>query len=108
ENARDDLFVRPDVGHDGFHVVGREPVDDRAVTFTTREAQHALAQRGDEDRWLLGNRNAEAKPAHAKRLVFLIDLLTGQRRAQKANGVAYALIRLVERHTVPSFDDDIG
>ena len=52
----DDLLAGADVRRDGLHVVGREPVDDRAVAFAAREPQHSLAQRGDEDRRLFGNR----------------------------------------------------
>ncbi len=47
------------VGHDLRHVVGRQPVDDGAVALPAGQAQHALAQRGDEDaRLLLGHEAA--------------------------------------------------
>jgi hypothetical protein len=78
EDARDDLFLGADVRHDRFHVVGRQPVDDRAVALAPGQAQHSLAQRGDEDRRLLGNRDPETKAAHAERLVLLVDFLAGQ------------------------------
>ena len=43
-------------GRDRRHVVGRQPVDDGAVALTAGESQHALAQRGDQDRHgLLGH-----------------------------------------------------
>ena len=96
-----------DMRRDGLHVVGREPVDDRAVALASREAQHAFAQRGDEDRRLLGDLDAEAEPAHAEGLVLLVDLLAGQRGAQEPDRVAHALIRLVELEPVPTFDDDV-
>ena len=53
EEPGDDLLALADVRHDGAHVVGREPVDDRAVAFAPGEPQHARTQRGDEDRRLL-------------------------------------------------------
>ena len=43
EDAGGDLLAGADVGHDGLDVVGREPVDDCAVAFASRESQHALA-----------------------------------------------------------------
>ena len=86
----------PDVRHDGLHVVGRQPVDDRAVAFAAREPQHALAQRGDEDRRLFGNGDAEPEAVDGERLVVLGDLLTGERGAQETDRVAHALVRLVE------------
>ena len=48
-----------DVGHLA-HVVGRQPVDDRPVGLAAGEAQHALAQGGDEDRRLLLGPDARA------------------------------------------------
>ena len=63
----DDLLVGAaggvvhDLGH-RRHVVGRQPVDDRAVGLAAGEPQHALAQRGDEDRRRLLGTHAEAEP----------------------------------------------
>ena len=45
------------------HVVGRQPVDDGAVALAAGEPQHALAQRGHQDRHrLLGGTTPSLKP----------------------------------------------
>ena len=95
-------------GHRG-HVVGREPVDDGAVALPAGEAQHALAQRGDQDRRrLLGHGTGPSrKPVDRERVVGLGDLLAGEGRPQEADDVADPLVGLVERDAVPALDDDV-
>src|SRR5439155_10323413 len=63
---------------------------------------------GYQDRRLLRNGDAEPEAADAERLVLLVDLLARQGGPQEPDRVAHALVRLVERQTVPAFDDDVG
>ena len=71
------------------------------------QAQHPLAQRGDEDGRLLGNGDPEPEAAHRERLVCLVTFSPVERGAQEPDRVADTLVRLVELHAVPPLDDHV-
>ena len=74
EDPAHDLLVGPVGVHDRRHlghVVGRQPVDDRAVALAAGQAQHARAQRGDQDRRHDLGPHAEPEALHRERVVGL-------------------------------------
>ena len=100
------------LAHDAATVgtsVGRQPVDDRAVGLAAGQAQHALAQRGDEDRRRLLGADAEAEALHLERVVAAARPSPRVSAvAQEAHHVADLLVRLDERHAVPALDDHVA
>ena len=97
-----------DDADDAPHVLRRQPVDDRPVGLAPGEPQHALAQRGDEDRRRVLGSHTEAEAADLERVVGRRHLLPRQRVAEEAHDVADLLVRLDERHAVPPLDDDVA
>ena len=86
-------------------VFGRHVVQDRAVGLAPGHLEHALAQRGDEQRRRHLDLAAQLEAAHRERLVVAARVAARERGAQEAHRVARLLERLLERPRVLVRDD---
>ena len=99
---------RPTIGRDGPHVVGREPVDDRAVALAARRAAAspgAARRRGSAA--AASTRTPSRKPFTENVSYVCGHLLARERGAQEAQRVAHVVVRPVERDAVPPLDDHV-
>lgn len=108
EQARHDVAARPDLGHDRRHILGSQPVEDRAVALPACEPEHLGTEGSNQDR---GNRRrgpAQPKATDREGVERGIHLFAAQSLTQEADHVPGATIRLGEVQVVPSLDDHIG
>ena len=111
EQPSDDLGIGiflPDDGRHGGGVVGRQPVDDGAVAFSSGHAQHPLAKRRHENRYGLLGHETESEAFDVEGVVGLGDLLAAERGLEETDHVSGLLERLLERDSVPTLHDDVG
>src|SRR5947209_7865527 len=81
------------LAHDGDglrHVVGGEPVQDRAVADLARDPQHPGPERCDVDGDRLDGRFGQAKAVHRERLAAEDDALARERPAEELRRLAHA------------------
>src|ERR1019366_10536129 len=78
EEARRDRLALADFAATLGHVSRREPVEDRAIGLATGQAQHARAQRAEQDRRTVYDRPREFEAVDLEGLEYLVDLLAVQ------------------------------
>src|SRR3989454_1116809 len=99
------------LAHDGDglrHVVGGEPVQDRAVADLARDPQHPGPERRDVDGDRLDGRFGQAKAVHRERLAAEDDALARERPAEELRRLAHAGRGTSEGAAVPRLDDGLG
>jgi hypothetical protein len=95
EEPRRDGLVLADLVAALRHVVGAQPVEDRAVGLATGEAQHARAQRPEQDGRALHHRSRELEAVDLEGLVDLVDLLAVEGPLHEVEHVARARVGLL-------------